>query len=242
MKLSRKSQIWVSVVIYTLVAVLGLILVLNTGIPLLTEMKDRSVVSKVQDVMLTLDQHITDIAAQGEGSQATVSFEVRDGQVKFEDGTLVWEVETKSKIISPRTSTSQGNLIISSNANVKTYEYDDYYKLETSIKGDTFQARINKYGTENNWEDYNTSSLIGYVSHNGDRMDGVFTFTLNNEQSSSEGNGYTELVPTGNNTNLGRAKVIAHMNSSFANYDLEFTLESYADFLTVNIKNFEPKG
>ena len=49
------------------------------------------------------------------------------------------------------------------------------------------------------------------------------------------------MVPSGNNSNQGYAKVIAHMNTTFASYDLEFTLESYADFLTVNVKNFQPR-
>ena len=49
------------------------------------------------------------------------------------------------------------------------------------------------------------------------------------------------MVPSGNNTNLGRAKVVAHMNSTFAEYDLEFVLESYSDFVTVKVKNFNAK-
>ena len=72
-------------------------------------------------------------------------------------------------------------------------------------------------------------------------MGPTFKFNLNNNDTSGQGYGYTKMVPAGNNSNLGRAKVIAHMNSSFAEYDLEFTLESYADFLIVKIKNFRPK-
>ena len=49
------------------------------------------------------------------------------------------------------------------------------------------------------------------------------------------------MIPPGNNSNLGSAKVIAHMNTGFGDYDLEFTLQSYADFLTVNVKNFRPR-
>jgi len=238
MKKDKKSQVWISVIIYTLVAILALVLILNTAIPILTEMKDRAVFSKIKDIMLDLDRHITDIANQGEGSQSSVSFEVRDGEIKFENNKLIWELETKSEIMSPRTSMRQGNLIISSNANVNTYDMGTYYILHTKIDEDNFTVRINK---KTKWEQYNTSELIEYISHNGNKMDGTFNFNLNNNASSSVGTGYTELVPPGNNSNLGRAKVIAHMNSTFGRYDLEFTLESYADFLIVNVKNFEPK-
>jgi len=239
--MNKKSQVWVSVIIYTLVAVLALVLILNTGIPILTEMKDRSVFTKVKDIMLDLDSHITDIGQQGEGSQASAALEIRDGEIRFEDGQLVWELETKSEIISPRSSTTLGNLIISSNANVKTYLLDDAFLINTTIKEDDFGAKFKKIGSESNWQQYNTSEIIEYVSYNGNKMEGVFEFSLNNDGGSTKGTGYTKMVPSGNNTNLGRAKVIAHMNSTFAEYDIEFVLESYADFLTVRIKNFEAK-
>ena len=72
-------------------------------------------------------------------------------------------------------------------------------------------------------------------------MQGPFIFSINNNASSINGTGYTEMIPSGNNTNLGRAKAIAHMSSNLGNYDLEFILESYADFLKIKIKNFNPK-
>ena len=232
----KKAQVWISVIIYTLVAVLALVIILSTGLPILTEMKDRAVFNKVQGIMQDLDRHISDIASQGDGSQATVSFQIRDGEVKFVDDQLVWELETKSEIISPRSSTVIGNLIISSNANVRTYDLNDSYIMETKIRNDTFSVKINKIGNGGNWKIYNTSELIEYVNYNGNLMDGDFTFSLN-DANSVKGNGYTEMIPSGNNTNLGKAKVIAHMNSTFAEYDIEFTLYSYADFVTVKIKN-----
>ena len=242
MRIRKKSQIWISVIIYTLVSVLALVLILNTGIPILTEMKDRAVFSKIKDVMLDLDRHITEIANQGEGSQATVSFEIRDGEVLFSDDQLIWELETKSKIVSPRTKTVLGNLIISSNANVRTYELSDSYMMNTTLEDDSFSVKINKNGTASNWIYYNTSEIIEYIQYKDYQIDGSkFNFNLNNNITSAQGTGYIEMVPAGNNTNLGRAKVIAHMNSTFAVYDLEFTLESYSDFVTVRVKNFESK-
>ncbi len=240
--MNKKSQIWISVIIYTLVAVLALVLILNTGIPILTEMKDRAVFSKIKEIMLDLDGHITEIANQGEGSQATVSFEIRDGEILFSDNQLIWELETKSKIVSPRTKTVFGNLIISSNANVRTYELNDSYIMNTTIEDDSFSVKINKKGSSSNWDYYNTSDIINYIQYNDNQIDGSkFNFNLNDNITSARGTGYIELIPSGNNTNLGKAKVVAHMNSTFATYDLEFTLESYSDFLTVRIKNFEPK-
>jgi len=238
---NKKGQMWISVIIYTLVAVLALVLILNTGLPILNEMKDRAVFSKVKDAMLSLDSQITDVASQGEGSQAIVNLEIRDGQAFIENNQFIWEIDTTNEIVSPRTSSQIGNLIISSNANVKTYETDYDFIMETTIDSDNFSVRINKVGDSSNWVSYNTNEIIEYISHNGDKMNSNFTFNLNANSSSGTGTGYTYMIPEGNNTNLGRAKVIAHMNSTFAEYDIEFTLNSYSDFLSVRIKNFEEK-
>ncbi len=233
----KKGEIWVSAIIYTMVAVLALVLILNTGIPLLTELKDRSVFEKVKEVMLDLDKRITEVANQGEGSQATVSFEIRDGEMKFRNDQIIWELETKSEIVSPRTSSRIGNLVISSNANVRSYELNDYYVMETEIKNDTFKVVGNKLGSKENLVYFNTSQIIENVSFNGENMEGVFTFNLNGNISSARGLGYVEMVPHGNRSNLGKAKIIAHMFTNFSDYDLVFTLNSYADFLQVQVKD-----
>ena len=113
--------------------------------------------------------------------------------------------------------------------------------MESFIQNDTFRVVINKTGNEYSWVPYNVSQIIENISYNGNNMDGDFIFNLNNEPTSMNGTGYTEMMPSGNNSNLGSARVVAHMNSSFADYDLVFTLGSYADFITVNIKNIEIK-
>jgi len=48
MKHSKKAEVWVSVIIYTLVAILALSLLLSTGLPILTEMRERTVFSKTK--------------------------------------------------------------------------------------------------------------------------------------------------------------------------------------------------
>ena len=86
-----------------------------------------------------------------------------------------------------------------------------------------------------------TSKIIDYISFNDNRLNGSFYFAINGNVESTYGNGYTKMIPAGNNNNLGRGKIIAHMNTTFGEYDLVFTLESYADFVVTKIKNFEPK-
>ncbi|MBN2422193.1 hypothetical protein JXB41_03115 [Candidatus Woesearchaeota archaeon] len=240
-KIKRKSQVWVSAILYTLVATIALVLILEAGIPILERLKDTTTFSKTKDALLNLDEHINEVASEGEGAQRIVNLEIKEGKLIIAENQINWEFETDNRIVDPRTSQRFGNLIITSNANVQTTETDEIYILKTTIEDDSFSAKINKIGTESSWQEINTSGLIDSISFNDNELNGTFFFSINGIEDSSYGKGYTELVPSGNNTNLGRAKVIAHINSSFAEYDLEFILESYADFLITKVKNFEPK-
>jgi len=236
----KKSEAWVSAIIYTLVATIAIVLILETGIPILENLKDKTTFSKTKDLMLSLDQQIQEVASEGEGAKRTVTLEIKDGVMRIGDNEIAWEFETKNKILDPRTSQNIGNLVITSNANVRTTENDDHYILQTDIRNDTFVARINKTGSEAGWAAMNTSRLIDYISYNNDKLNGTFFFAINGNASSSVGTGFTRMEPAGNNSNLGRAKVIAFMNTTMGTYELEYTLESYSDFLTVKIKNFVP--
>jgi hypothetical protein len=241
LKRCKKGNLWVSAIIYTLVAVFTVTLILNTGVPLLSEMKDRSVFEKVKEIMLEVDGQFTDLASQGEGSQSRLGLDIKEGEVSISDNEIIWEIETKQALMSPRSSTTLGNLIVASNANVNTIELDDYYIMQTRMKNDTFTVVINRHGTEAGWTFFNTSQIIENISYNGEDMGGSFIFSIGEIANSTNGTGYITMYPSGNHSHLGSAKVIAHINSTFAEYDLEFSLESYADFLTTRLINVNLK-
>ncbi|MFH0875055.1 MAG: hypothetical protein V1859_03895 [archaeon] len=238
---NRKSEVWVSAILYTLVATVALVLILEAGIPILERLKDRTTFTKTKEMMLSLDKQIQAVASEGEGSQRVVNLEIKEGKLLIGNNQVVWEFETKNRIIDSKTSQDIGNLVITSNANVIVTENDYNYFLNTSLKNDTFSAVIQKVGSESAWAPINTSKLIESINFNGVPLNGNFSFKINGDSLSEKGTGYTKLVPAGNSSNLGRAKVIAHINApTFAEYDLEFTLESYADFISVKVKNFVP--
>lgn len=252
MCVKKSAQVWVSAILYIMVIMIALTLILSVGIPIINEMKDKIAYSRAKDMMLNLDQHIVDIASEGEGSQRIIPVEISAGKLKVEDNQIVWEFDTASDIVTTRTKIDVGNLAITSNANVEAtaYTYDGVngsFILRTELggtdvtAGDPFVANISKIGSETNWTYINTSTLINYIEYKNNTVDGTFSFTINDNSSSTYGTGYTKLVPAGNNTDLGRAKVVAHINSTYASYDLELILESFADFLTVKVTNFDKK-
>ena len=237
MRKSKNAQIWISAVLDILIISSSLVLILKIGVPILDGMKDKSSFSNAKQTMLTLDKTIQEVASEGQGSQRIIPVDVKDGEIRIGSNEIVYEMKTKTEIIDERTSINLGNLVVSSNANVKTWEQNNLYIMQTSIEGDIFNVSIKKIGSRSNYASINTTDLIQSVYYDGEKLDGNFSFSINGDSQSTTGTGYTEMIPDGNNTNLGRAKVIAHINSTVFEYDLEFTLESFADFLTVKLKN-----
>jgi hypothetical protein len=190
--------------------------------------------------MLTIDKTISEVASEGEGSQRIIPIEVKDGKITISQNEILWELKTKTEVLDERSDQKFGNLVISSNANVRTMETETDYIMQTSIDNDIFNVSIKKIGSESNFSNISTDAIIDSVYYNDEKLDGTFNFLVNGEAGSGEGEGYTKMIPSGNNTGLGHAKVIVHINSTsppYYEYDLELTLESFADFLTVELKN-----
>ena len=238
-KSCKRGEVWVSAILYTLIIIAAMILILKIGVPILEKIKDRSSFSNAKTTMLSIDKTINEVANEGEGSQRIIPIDVKDGKISIKNNEITYELKTKTNVMESRSDQNFGNLKISSNSNVKTFETNLSYIMQTSIDGDIFNVSIKKIGSENNFSNINTNNLIESIWYNGEKLNGTFTFTLNEDSNTETGNGYTIMNPQGNNINLGKASVIAHINSSnnAGEYELEFTLESFADFLSVEIKD-----
>lgn len=230
---ANKAQVWISAVLYIMIAVAVMVLVLEAGIPVIKGMKEKSSFTKAKDTMLSLDQQIRDVASEGQGSQRVVPLEINDGKITVEGNKLRWKMETETKLLEPRTKISQGSLVITADVDVSAAEIADYYILQNS----KVLVNFSKFGSETNITSINTSRLINYVEfkENNARTNGTFTFNVNNSAATSTGKGYTKLLSRG--SGLVGAAVLAHVNTTNFDYDIEFTLESKSDFLKTELKN-----
>lgn len=233
----RKAEIWISVVIYVLIVIVIMVIVLEAGIPKLNNLRDKSTLSRVKDTMAAIDQHIVDIANEGQGSQRVVPIDVPKGTVDVQDNKLRWKVETDSKIVEPRTRTDQGNLIVATSLDVTVKEFPDSYTMENS----KILINLTKYGSQDNWTSINTSSLVNYVQSKkeGSQTIGVFKFLLQNNESSGVGTGYTKPVEKGSSLTTGI--ITAHVNTTSYEYNLKISLDSDADFFRASIADFRTK-
>ena len=229
--LNRKGQVWISAVLYILIAAIAVVIILDAGIPLLQEMRDKSTFTKTRDSLLTLDEHIKDVASEGEGSQRVIPIEIRGGYFTVGDDHVEWELESEARLLEPRTKLNYGNLVISSNIDVDSYDYGSHYILENSL----ILVNISAMNNESN----STSNLINSIFFKGTNatVPGNFTFLISDDPASALGYITTTLTPPGNNTNVDFASVTVTVDSATIDYELILTLESQADFLTSRMRN-----
>lgn len=238
----KKGQVWVSAVLYMLIASIIIILILEAGLPIIQKNKERSVFEKSKEQFIGLDSVISDVIEEGSGSQRVVPIEIPDGKLSLEDNALKWELETETQLLEPRSEIQVGNVKIVSDIDVDAYDLPDYYYLENS----NIAVNFTKTGNITDFRPIDTSKIIEsfYVKDTDTFLDGNFSFMLDNNPNTRTGIGYTELVPPGNSTNLDFARVVVHMHNDstgdgYESYRMHFTLDSKADFIRIDIKDFE---
>lgn len=236
-KKNKKGDIWISAVLYVLVIAAVIALIIKAGIPILNKVKDNGVFTKSKDSLSGVDKYIKEVASEGPGSQRVVTVDL-DGDLLIDSDEISLELDTKSKLVEPRSSVKQGDVIVFSGATVKATAYPDSFLLQNN----RILVNISRLGNSTKNVSINTSKLINYIQvkeNNARALGSLFSFYVGKDNSSKKGTGYTELLNNGDD--LGFATVIAHVNSTAKNYDLYLTLEPEADYLIVDVKNLKFK-
>lgn len=240
-KQGKKGQIWISAVLYILIAAVAMFLILQMGIPLLNQMRDRSSYTGARDMMVSIDKNVQEVSAEGEGSQRIIPVDIRQGAMIVDNTSqaLKWQIQTQSKVIEPRTSVQFGNLKVYTNIDVNTDEQpcsDNSGEMCYILENSRIRAEILKKGNITDKQDIKTSDLIRSITYKGATptiLQGNFDFAVSGKNP--EGIAYTEMKPAGTNKNIDRASVTLHMTDQ---YDLILTLESESDFLKADVKNY----
>ncbi len=235
----KKSQVWISAVLYILISVFIMVLVLEALTPVLDSIKDKSVFVRMKDAFLSINQQVREVGLEGKGSQRMIPIEVYKGTLTVADNVLKWEMDTKADILEPRTQNELGNVLVTANAEVSAAEYNNSFILENSI----IKVNFSRLGSENNYTNFTSDQIINYIYYKTQDTETevaspstrLFKFYVNGEDGSASSldTGYSEIGKTGNY--LGYSTVTVHVkNSTFdKEYDLVFTLDSEADYLIV---------
>lgn len=237
------SQI-ATMAIYVGVAVTAISGALTVGAPALENMQDANSIQKSQNFMHTLDAAVKEVVSEGEGSTRTLQANFDRGELYYENETnsVVYELRTGAEVISPQSSRREGNVVISSSADVKVNETSidgtDCYMMENS----RIKACIKNVGSESSPESINTSNLVTHYEFknpDGDNREfnGTITVELNEIESTRNGTGYTEAAETGEFLGTGEVKATVSSDYGFK-YDVFYRLPTGADFLKVDVQNF----
>ena len=76
MRSNKKGVIWVSTVIYVMIAIVVMVIVLEAGLPLIKGITEKSAFNKIRDTLVLLDKQIQQVASEGQGSQRVIPIEI----------------------------------------------------------------------------------------------------------------------------------------------------------------------
>ncbi len=122
----RKSEIWVSAVLYIVLGLVILTLLLSVGIPLINKIRDRNVVVQTKAVMFAIDSNVREIVInEGPGAIRDLSvIEIKQGFMDIDEDAdrIKWSMATKNRMIEPGMSFKEGTL--------------DRFLQETNVEGE----------------------------------------------------------------------------------------------------------
>jgi hypothetical protein len=212
-------------------------IVYSTSIPTLQKIQCSATMEKMKNSFVNLDKIAREVASGGEGSKRTIDINIDEGEihVRGENNTIYWEYECPEAIVSPRTFQTIGNVIFGSNLDVSAYEGVCSGETSYILENSHLKACFKKIGSPSNFTSYNTSDILLYLYQKdlGEVLPLEYLeITLDDDQTSKEGIGYTQLERQGYNLPYG--EVTAYIESNYGiNYRILFILESGGDFLII---------
>jgi len=242
--MKRKAQLWISAVLYVLIIVAVIVIVIEALTPVIEDLKDKAVYNRMKDTFLTVNDYIRDVSSEGKGSQRTVPIEIQKGSLKVENNQVEWQLGTEASILEPRTQVELGNLIVVANGDVDAYETNDstfvlknsrvlfeFYKYGAI---DSLSNQTNVSGTILPYTGANIIRRVAFIKGEDEfNVSPSYSFFVPPDTSSTLLRGYTILPRSG--SDLGKANLIAHVNSTNYEYDIVFTLESQADYIEADL-------
>jgi hypothetical protein len=218
-----------------LIAATGIIYV--AGIPLIQNLQCASTVEKMRSSLTGLDKVIQEVGSEGESSKRIVNLNIDEGRlyVSGDSDTIYWTHECEAQIFSPRTFQAFGNVIMGSNMETTASEGQCMGQDSFILENEHLKVCLRKIGSPEAFESYNTTEiLLGmYNKDLGQWLPlGYLEISLDSEETSTTGEGYTKLEESGYHLPYG--EVTAYMESDYGlDYTIKFVLESGEDFLII---------
>lgn len=232
----------ISIALVILILVVAISLALTFGEDVINRINEVNVINEATRNMKLLDNTIRRVASEGLGSLRKIQIKVSGGSYKINEKTnsIEFSYLVKYGTVEPGTYLKVGNLLLISGANAKAYEadLDGDGEDELVLENEILKVAIQKVGSRDNFQPIDTKNnikLILFKENNANITPEDSSVIFDDISTSSYGNGFSELVREGDH--LAKAEALVHVNSTFLEYDLVYTLQSGADYLIVKVLN-----
>ena len=110
----KKSQVWISAVLYMGLGVILLTIILAAGMPVVNRLRDKNTVLQTKELMFGLDETIRAILSEGPGSRRAIRLVVGKGDFSIDPAAnkIEWTMNTKIMLSEPEKDIEEGTLMI----------------------------------------------------------------------------------------------------------------------------------
>jgi hypothetical protein len=212
-------------------------IVYMVGIPIIQNLQCSATVEKMRSSFADMDKVIEKVSSEGKDSKRIINLNIDEGRlyVSGEEDAIYWTHECSAPLFSPRTFQTFGNIIMGSNLETSAYEGQCKGQDAFILENEHLRACFKRIGSPSNFSSYTTTEIVlgMYQKDLGEWLPMQYVeISLDNNQNSTTGEGYTELERSGYNLPYGEVK--AYMESDYGiNYNIKFVLESGEDFLII---------
>ncbi len=227
---------FLSAVLYVGVVVSTIVLVVNVLVPVIEKMKDKAAFEQAIVTMSMIDKAVQQVLEEGKFSSRVLTIRVDRGKYMVDNSSnrIEYVLETKANLVSSGVKKRVGNLIITSGMDVEVYVVNDTIVMRNSY----LEVNFTKLGNLSYFVPVNLSKILTNVTVIRENVS--FSPNMTIKVSGIEaGNGY--VIPEETGGELSKGVVIAHLETNAIMFDVYFTLNSYADFIAVDVRNMQVK-
>jgi|GEM_PF-1466461 len=231
----------ISLILVAVISIASIVLVLRIGNPLLERIEETSTFSEAKDIMNQINSAVKEVSYEGNGSSRKLNILVKGGEYRVlpDEDSIVYQMESRYELFSKGMWKSEGDLVISTGADVSAYEADvtGDGKDELVLENSYVLFAVNKTGNETDPEPLNTKYLIKKLRIKDSNYNVTPTdssIKVIDLPDSSLGTGYTKLLGTGSHLNEGRIK-LSMTTDSGESYQITYTLGAKSDFVRASV-------
>lgn len=234
-----------SSVLTVAVIIVSTLLVLNQLVPSIRNMANTGAIEEGKQAISSFDEAVQELLYESLGAKRVVRFQTSSGKfrVSTKDDSVKFYIPSSVQDIDPGSIRKEGNTIVNYGPSSRAYEsdIDNDGTTDLVIENDALIFSVRKCGNSTDWASINLSNSSGtFITSMKNRMLGInmtpiFGIYINGMESSSYGNGFTELAESGNET--GTAVIRLYMNASSGHsYETFFRLMPGTDFIQAEVR------